>query len=76
MSHLPLDVLHALGKRPGASGWPRGRDAAVRTSKLWLQAEQITDLLLVRADLFKPGPLGELVALAREAATAAPRSRR
>jgi hypothetical protein len=68
-SRLPLDVLHALGKRPRIGCWPGGRAAAERYAKIWLAAEQISDLLLVRADLFAPAPLDELVSLARHAGT-------
>jgi hypothetical protein len=68
-SSLPLDVLHALGKRPRTGGWPGARQAAASYAKIWLAAEQITDLLLVRADLFAAAPLRELVSLAREAGT-------
>jgi hypothetical protein len=68
-SRLPLDVLHALGKRPKIGGWPGGRAAAERYANIWLEAEQISDLLLVRADLFAPTPLDELVSLARDAGT-------
>jgi hypothetical protein len=67
--HLAPDVLHALGKRPSAGGWPRRPDVAASHAKLWLEAEQVTDLLLVRAGLFAPAALAELVSFAREAET-------
>jgi hypothetical protein len=69
VGQLPLDVLHALGKRPRTGGWPGAHAVAESYAKIWLAAEQITDLLLVRADLFAPAPLHELVSLAREAGT-------
>ncbi len=68
-SSLPLDVLHALGKRPRTGGWPGARRVAASYAKIWLAAEQITDLLLVRADLFAAAPLRELVSLASDAGT-------
>jgi hypothetical protein len=67
--HLAPDVLHALGKRPSAGGWPRRPDVAASHAKLWLKAEQVTDLMLVRAGLFAPAALAELVSFAREAGT-------
>jgi|GEM_PF-5466024 len=69
VGQLALDVLHALGKHPTAPDWTSGRETAEHYTRIWLQAEQISDLLLVRADLFAPGPLDELVSLAREAGT-------
>jgi hypothetical protein len=67
--HLAPDVLHALGKRPSVGGWPRRLDIASSHAKLWLQAEQITDLVLLRAGLFAPAALTGLVSFAREAGT-------
>lgn len=67
VGRLPLDVLHALGKRPRIGGWPGAHAVAERYATLWLAAEQITDLLLVRSDLFATAPLEELVSLARDA---------
>lgn len=69
IGQLPLDVLHALGKRPKIAGWPAAHALAESYVKIWLAAEQITDLLLVRSDLFAAAPLGELVSFAREAGT-------
>lgn len=66
---LALDVLHALGKRPSAAGWPRRSAVAAHHAKVWLQAELVGDLVLVRAGLFAPAALAELVSLAREAGT-------
>jgi hypothetical protein len=66
---LALDVLHALGKRPSAGGWPRRSGVAAHYAKVWLEAERVGDLVLVRAGLFAPAALAELVSLAREAGT-------
>jgi hypothetical protein len=66
-SHVALDVLHALGKHPQVSGWPGRRAATEHYAGLWLAAEEISDLLLVRADLFPPTALAELIALASDA---------
>jgi hypothetical protein len=65
--HLGRDVLYALGKRPSTRGWPRSPTAAERFSTIWLQAERITDVLLVRADLFAHTTLANLVELNRGA---------
>ena len=68
-SQLALDVLHALGKRPSVGGWPRRSGVAAHYAKVWLQAERVGDLVLVRAGLFAPAALAELVTLARDAGT-------
>jgi hypothetical protein len=64
---LARDVLHALGKHPSIPGWPGGPVTAKRLSVAWLRAEQITDVLLVRADLFTPSTLLDLIELNRTA---------
>jgi hypothetical protein len=61
--HLARDVLYALGKHPRALGWPCNRRAADRDCTTWLHAENITDLLLLRADLFSPASLADLAEL-------------
>jgi hypothetical protein len=63
-SYLARDVLYALGKHPAALGWPHVRPVANRGCITWLQAEQVTDLLLLRADLFSCASLADLVGLA------------
>jgi hypothetical protein len=65
--HLARDVLYALGKHPSIPGWPGGPVTAKRLSVAWLRAEQITDVLLVRADLFTPSKLVDLTELSRAA---------
>jgi hypothetical protein len=65
--NLTPDVLYALGKHPSTRGWPRNPRAAERSSTIWLQAERITDVLLLRAELFAHTTLAELVALNRRA---------
>lgn len=65
--HLARDVLYALGKHPSTPGWPGGPVTAERLSVAWLRAEQITDVLLVRADLFTPSTLVDLIELNRAA---------
>lgn len=65
--YLSRDVLHALGKRPSTAGWPGRQAASVNYAKVWLGAERISDLVLVRADLFGAQALSELVAIADDA---------
>jgi hypothetical protein len=67
VSHLAHDVLYALGKRPSTPGWPRSPRTIERDVRRWLAAERVSDLLLVRADLFKPKTLEQLVMLAASA---------
>jgi hypothetical protein len=64
--HLARDVLYALGKHPAAGRWPRSREVTSHAA-IWLQAERITDLLLVRADLFTHATLNDLIELGRGA---------
>ncbi|MGC2373248.1 MAG: hypothetical protein WA484_05170 [Solirubrobacteraceae bacterium] len=64
--HLARDVLYALGKHPAAGRWPRSREVTSHAA-IWLQAERITDLLLVRADLFAHATLTDLIELGRGA---------
>ncbi len=64
--HLARDVLYALGKHPAAGRWPRSREVTSHAT-IWLQAERITDVLLVRADLFAHVTLTDLVELGRGA---------
>lgn len=61
--YLARDVLHALGKRPNTAGWPGRQAASVSYAKVWLGAERISDLVLLRADLFAAQALSELVAI-------------
>jgi hypothetical protein len=68
-NHLAHDVLHALGKRPWASGWPRAQAAVEKDIRRWLDAERISDLLLVRADLFAPDALERIATLAGSSGT-------
>jgi hypothetical protein len=68
-SHLALDALHALGKRPANTGWPLKMAHANRAAALWLRAERIANLLLLRADLFTTAALEEFVSLAAGAGT-------
>ena len=68
-SRLAFDVLYALGKRPAAAGWPRNIKHADRAAALWLRAERITNLLLLRADLFATHILEKFVSLAASAGT-------
>jgi hypothetical protein len=65
--NLAPDVLYALGKHPSTRGWPRNPRAAEHSSTIWLQAERITDVLLLRAELFAHTSLAELVELNRRA---------
>jgi hypothetical protein len=64
---LASDLLHSLGKGPGTAGWPRRQAASSSYAKVWLDAERISEVVLVRADLFAASALSELVALARSA---------
>lgn len=64
--HLARDVLFALGKHPASGGWPRYRDVTSHAA-IWLRAERITDVVLVRADLFTGAAIADLIELGRGA---------
>ncbi|MGH3098878.1 MAG: hypothetical protein ACRDMV_23065 [Streptosporangiales bacterium] len=61
------DLLHGLGKHHHALARERGTRAGTELLRVWLRAEQIRHLVLLRAHLLRPGMLAQLAELAAAA---------
>ncbi len=64
-TELAADLLVALGKRFDALGFERVRHRAWQLVDLWMAAEQVAHLFVLRAHLLHPNRWRDLVALGR-----------
>jgi hypothetical protein len=66
-AQLARDVLRAVGKRYDVSDSPRRADQLWPRAAVWLSAEEVHELVVIRAHLLPAGSVADLCAAAHEA---------